>query len=80
MAYGFEYRWAEEDEIVKSYLDEGMFFEAWIMIFRHWEGDWDELYFQWECEMNKKSTPLNEGELVSLDSEFFDCRKDAIGY
>lgn len=83
MAYGFEKRIAEKDEDVKTYLDEEMYFEAWIMIIRHWTGttfdDWQVLYDKLYQEFNKKSTCLTNDEMVSLDYEYFDYRKDAIG-
>lgn len=83
MAYGFEKRIAEKDEDVKTYLDEEMYFEAWIMIIRHWTGktfdDWQILYDKMYQEFNKKSTCLTNDEMVSLDYEYFDYRMDAIG-
>lgn len=83
MAYGFEKRIAEKDNDVKTYLDEGMYFEAWIMIIRHWTGktfdDWQVLYDKMYQEFNKKSTCLTNDEMLSLDYEYFDYRMDAIG-
>ena len=74
MAYNFENKQAKNDPEVKLYLDEGMFFEAWTTIIRHWTGDFDELYDQLEKEFNKKSTPLTDDETESLYVEFFDYR------
>lgn len=77
MAYNFENKQAENDPDVKLYLEEGMHFEAWIMIIRHWTGDFDTLWEKLEQEFMKKSTPLTEDEIESLNYEFFECRNDA---
>jgi len=75
MAYGFEQKQAEIDDDVKLYLDENMHFEAWTMIIRHWEGDFDDLWEKLEQEFMKKTTKLTEDEIESLDIEFFDYRR-----
>ena len=77
MAYNFENKMAKTDDDVKLYLDEGMYFEAWITIIRHWEGDYDDLWEKLEQEFMKKTTPLTEDEIESLNYEFFECRCDA---
>lgn len=77
MAYNFENKQAENDFDVELYLNEGMFFEAWTMIIRHWTGDFDELHDQLEKEANKKSTKLTDDDVESLYVEFLDCRSKA---
>jgi len=77
MAYNFENKIAKTDDDVKLYLDEGMHFEAWTMIIRHWTGNFDDLWEKLEQEFMKKSTPLTEDEIESLDYEFHEYRKKA---
>ena len=77
MAYGFEQKQAEKYPDVKLYLNEGMHFEAWVMIIRHWDGDFDDLWVKLEQEFMKKSTVITAEEIESLNIEFFDVR-DAI--
>lgn len=77
MAYGFEQKQAEINDDVKLFLDEKMFFEAWTMIIRNWEGDFDTLWEKLEQEFMKKSTKLTEDEIESLNLEFFDYRRYA---
>ena len=77
MAYNFENKQAENDPDVKLYLDEGMHFEAWTMIIRHWEGDFDELWEKLEQEFMKKSTQLTQDEIDTLNVEFFYYRDEA---
>lgn len=76
MAYNFENKIAETDFDVKLYLDEGMHFEAWTMIIRHWAGDFDELWEKLEQEFMKKSTLLTEDDIESLDIEFTYYRRE----
>jgi len=75
MAYGFEQKQAKNDPDVELYLDEGMLFEAWIMIIRHWTGDYDELWEKLEAEMMKKSTKLTVDEMDSLSIEWSDYER-----
>ena len=77
MAYNFENKQAENDPDVKLYLEEGMHFEAWTMIIRHWEGDFDTLWEKLEQEFMKKSTPLTQDEIDTLNVEFFYYRDEA---
>ena len=66
MAYGFEQKQAKIDDDVKLYLDENMHFEAWTMIIRHWEGDFDDLWEKLEQEFMKKTTTLTEEEMAEI--------------
>lgn len=75
MAYGFEKQQAKIDSDVKLYLNENMIFEAWTMIIRHWEGDFDTLWEKLEQEFMKKSTKLTADEIESLEYEFHDYRR-----
>lgn len=77
MAYGFEQKQAKNDPDVELYLNENMHFEAWTMIIRHWEGDFDDLYEQLERESYKKTTKLTDEEVESLIIEFDDYRRKA---
>ena len=54
-----------------------MHFEAWCMIIRHWEGDFDELWEKLEQETMKKSTPLTDDNIWSLNVEFLYYRDQA---
>ena len=77
MAYGFEQKIAKNDQEVELYLNENMHFEAWTMIIRHWEGDFDELWEKLEQETMKKSTPLTDDNIWSLNVEFLYYRDQA---
>ena len=77
MAYGFEQKIAKNDPEVEFYLQENMHFEAWCMIIRHWEGDFDELWEKLEQETMKKSTPLTDDNIWSLNVEFLYYRDQA---
>lgn len=77
MAYGFEQKQAKNDPDVELYLNENMLFEAWTMIIRHGEGDFDDLYEQLERECYKKTTKLTEEDIESLIIEFDDYRRKA---
>ena len=74
MAYGFEQKMAKNDETVELYLNERMHFEAWITIINHWESDWDKLEAKLDQEFYKKTTPLTDDEIESLQCEFYDMR------
>lgn len=74
MAYGFEQKQSKNDPDVELYLSENMHFEAWTMIIRHWEGDFDTLWEKLEQEFMKKTTKLTQDEIDSLNIEFFDYR------
>lgn len=77
MAYGFEQKIAKKDSDVELYLNENMHFEAWTMIIRHWEGDFDTLWEKLEQEFMKKSTKLTQEDIDSLDCEFHYYRQIA---
>lgn len=77
MAYGFEQKIAKNDSDVELYLNEGMLFEAWTMIIRHWEGDFDTLWEKLEQEQMKKSTKLTQEEIDTLTVEFHYYQKEA---
>ena len=76
MAYNFENKQAENDADVKLYLEENMHFEAWIMIIRHWTGDFDDLWEKLEQEFMKKSTKLSDEDIESLTIEFDYYRRE----
>ena len=75
MAYGFIERISKEDEDVKTYLDEGMLFEAWIMCIRNCDVDADTFLEKWEQEKNLKNPRLTEDEMLSIDCEYYDCTR-----
>ena len=77
MAYNFEYKQAKKDQDVELYLNEGMHFEAWTTIIRHWTGDFDDLWEKLEKELMKKSSKLTQEEKDSLEIEFIDYRQKA---
>ena len=67
MAYGFEQKIAKNDQDVELYLKENMHFEAWTMIIRHWEGNYDDLWEKLEQEFMKKTTKLTPEDIESLE-------------
>ena len=81
MAYGYEQKIAKNDQDVELYLNEGMIFEAWTMIIRHFEGktsdEWDNLYEQLEKECYKKSTKLTDEDMDTLQAEYTYYRNEA---
>ena len=77
MAYGFEKQQAKIDSDVEFYLNENMLFEAWCMIIRHWEGDYDDLWEKLEQEQMKKSSKLTQDEKDTLSIEWDYYRREA---
>ena len=78
MAYRYLQRQSKENEDVKTYLDEGMIFEAFITLIREapTTDDIDEIEYQAEKEFEVKSRQLlTEEELESIQVEATDYRK-----
>ena len=78
MANGFLKRMAIENEDVRTYLDEGMFFEAFITLIREAESseEIDEIELQAEREFDVKCRDmLTEDELKSIQYEAMDYRR-----
>ena len=78
MANGFLKRMAIENEDVRTYLDEGMFFEAFITLIREAESseEIDEIELQAEREFDVKCRDmLTEDELESIQYEAMDYRR-----
>lgn len=71
MAYGFIQRCAKKDNDVKDYLDEGMLFEAWIMVMRNGVVSADKFFEELEKESELKHPNLTNDELISIDCEYF---------
>ena len=70
MAYGFLKRQAKIYEGVKTYLKEGMIFEAFIEIIREADLPPEEIYRQIETEAYLKNSRLTEDEYESLQIEW----------
>lgn len=70
MAYGFIQRCAKKDNDVKDYLDEGMLFEAWIMVMRNGVVSADKFYEELDKEAGLKHPHLTDDEMISVDYEY----------
>lgn len=70
----FEKKCCEENEMVKSFFDEGMVFEAWIIIIRETNlKDGQALFDEVEKVVHRKCA-MTDDEKETLDYEFFSCR------
>jgi hypothetical protein len=70
MAYGFLER--QKDEEVKMYLEEEMYFEAWITVMRNTNLTAEQFSYKLEQECYCKSSKLSEDEKDSLYCEWCD--------
>ncbi len=69
MAYGKLEKYATENETVKTYLNEGMYFEAWITYIREAPKDAQQIADDIDQEVNLKKCSLTDDEKESLQCE-----------
>ena len=73
MAYGFIER--NENEEVQMYLNEEMYFEAWITAMRTAEITAEQFSYKLEQEVYCKSSKLSDDEKDSLYNEWADLTR-----
>ena len=72
MAYGFLRKVAQDDENVKTFIQEGQVFEAFIHLIRESDLSADKIWSEIEKEGYLKNSRLTEDEYESLAYEWED--------
>lgn len=76
MAYGFLKRLAKENESIKDYLDEGMVFEAFIVVIRESDLPAQKVFDEIEKEGYLKYSRLTGEEYTSLMYEWLEYTRN----